>query len=394
MRAALTIAIRSLRQRVRDRSAILFSIVIPLGLAAAFSLLIPTGATFHASYAVHDGDGGPVAATLVDHVLGGLVDSGVADVTTVATEDAALAALEDGKTAAAILIPAGFSDAVAAGTPTRIRIVAMTDAPLGAQIASSVVGAFANEVGSIQLAVVSAADWQPGTPMPAMDPATAAAVSALDAPIRLQAATIERRQATSATFYAAAMAIMFLFFATVYGPIGLLGERRSGTMARLLAAPIRPASIVLGASIASFVLGVVSMTVLVVATTVLLGAEWGPPALVAPLVLAAIVAAMGVSTLICTVARTEEQAGGWNAMIAITLAILGGSMIPLSQAPELLRQLSQIAPHAWFLKAIDSMAGATVQFGDIVPSLVFLLGFGLVTGAIGLSRSRTFLVAR
>jgi ABC-2 type transport system permease protein len=136
------------------------------------------------------------------------------------------------------------------------------------------------------------------------------------------------------------------------------------------------------------------MTVLVVATTILLGAQWGPPPLVAALVLCAVVAAMGVSTLICTVARTEEQAGGWNAMIAITLAILGGSMIPMTQAPELLRQLSQVAPHAWFLKAIDSMAGATVQFADIVPSLVFLLGFGVVTGAIGLARSKSFLVAR
>jgi ABC-2 type transport system permease protein len=394
MRAALTIARRSLRQRVRDRSAILFSIVIPLGLAAAFSLLIPRGTTFHAAYAVYDADGGPVAATLVNHVLGGLVDAGVADVSPVTSEAAALAALEDGETAAAILIPAGLSNAVAAGTPTEIRIVAMTDAALGAQIASSVVGAFASDVGAIQLAVVSAADWQAGTPVPAIDPATAAVVSALESPVAVVPAAIERRQATASTFYAAAMAIMFLFFATVYGPIGLLGERRSGTMARLLAAPIRPASIVLGASIASFVLGVVSMTVLVIATTVLLGAEWGPPALVAPLVLAAIVAAMGVSTLICTIARSEEQAGGWNAMIAITLAILGGSMIPLSQAPELLRQLSQVAPHAWFLKAVDSMAGATVQFADITPSLIFLLGFGVVTGAIGLARSKSFLVAR
>lgn len=394
MRPALTIAVRSLRQRVRDRSALLFAIVIPLGLAAAFSLLVPRGTAFHASYAVHDADGGPVAATLVDHVLGALVDNGVAEVTAVATEDAAMAALEDGETAAAILIPAGLSDAVAAGTPTEIRIVANTDAPLGAQIASSVVGAFASEVGSIQLAVATAADWRPGTPMPPLDGTTAATISALESPVALETATIERRQATASTFYAAGMAIMFLFFATVYGPIGLLGERRSGTMARLLAAPIRPASIVLGASLASFVLGVVSMTVLVIATTVLLGAAWGPPPYVAALILAAVVAAMGVSMLICTLARTEEQAGGWNAMIAITLAILGGSMIPLSQAPELLRQISQVAPHAWFLKAIDSMAGATVAFTDIVPSLVFLVGFGLVTGALGLARSKSFLVAR
>jgi len=393
MRAALTIAARSLRQRVRDRSAILFAIVIPLGLAAAFSMLIPRGSTFHAEYVVHDGDGGPVAATLVDHVLGALVETGVADVTQVESETAAMIALDAGETSAAILIPAGFSDAIATGTATEVRIIGIPDSPLGIQIVKSVVGGFASEVGAIQLAVVTAADWRPGGSPPALDEGTVAAVRDVTDPIVVTDATMERRQATTASFYAAAMAIMFLFFATIYGPVGILAERRSGTLARLLAAPIRPASIVLGASLASFVLGLVSMTVLVIATTLLLGAEWGPPALVAPLVLSAVIAAMGISMLVCTLARTEDQASGWNAMVAISLAILGGAMIPLSQAPELLQQVGLLTPHAWFLRAVDSMAGASVQLADIVPSLLALLAFGVVAGSIGLARSRTYLVA-
>jgi ABC-2 type transport system permease protein len=207
-------------------------------------------------------------------------------------------------------------------------------------------------------------------------------------------AALERRQADSSTFYAAGMAIMFLFFATIYGPIGLLGERRIGTLARLLAAPIRPASIVLGSAIAGFVLGIVSMTTLIVATTVLLGASWGPPLLVAALAMAAVVAAMGLSMLICTLARTEDQAGGWNAILAITLAVLGGAMVPLSQAPEILHQLSRITPHAWFLEAIDNLAAPSVALADIAPALVVLCGFGAVAGAIGLVRARSSLVAR
>jgi ABC-2 type transport system permease protein len=394
MRAALTIAARSLRQRVRDRSAILFAVVIPLGLAAAFSMLIPRGSTFHAEYVVYDGDGGPVAATLVDHVLGALVETGVADVTQVESEAEAIAALDAGETSAAILIPTGFSDAIATGSATEVRIVGIPDSTLGIQIAKSVVGGFASEVGAIQLAVVTAADWQPGGPPPALDETTVAAVRDVADPIAVTDATMERRQATTASFYAAAMAIMFLFFATIYGPVGILAERRSGTLARLLAAPIRPASIVLGASLASFVLGLVSMTVLVIGTTLLLGAQWGPPALVAPLVLTAVIAAMGISMLVCTLARTEDQASGWNAMVAISLAILGGAMVPLSQAPELLQQLGLLTPHAWFLRAIDSMAGASVQLADIAPSLVALLAFGVLTGAIGLVRSQSYLVAR
>jgi ABC-2 type transport system permease protein len=394
MRAALVIAARSLRQRVRDRSAILFGIIVPLGLAAAFSLLIPRGTTFHVSYAVHDADGGPVAAALVDEVLAGLVESGVADITKMSTEDAAIAALSDGRTAAAILIPAGFSAAVERGAATEVRIVALPEAPLAAQIAGSVVGAFASEIGAIQLAVAATAGGPPGTALPPLDPADVAAYLEQPSPMAVSEAALERRQADSSTFYAAGMAIMFLFFATIYGPIGLLGERRIGTLARLLAAPIRPASIVLGSAIAGFVLGIVSMTTLIVATTVLLGASWGPPLLVAALAMAAVVAAMGLSMLICTLARTEDQAGGWNAILAITLAVLGGAMVPLSQAPEILHQLSRITPHAWFLEAIDNLAAPSVALADIAPALVVLCGFGAVAGAIGLVRARSSLVAR
>ena len=394
MQAALVVATRSLRQRVRDRSAILFGIVVPLGLAAAFSLLIPRGATFHASYAVHDGDGGPIATALIDEVFGSLVESGVADVTRVASEEDAVAALSDGRTAAAILIPAGLSVAVERGAAVEIRIVALPEAPLAAQIAGSVIGSFASEVGAIQLAMATSAGGERGGPLAPIDPAVASAYLAQANPIAISEASLERRQADASTFYAAGMAIMFLFFATIYGPIGLLGERRIGTLARLLAAPIRPASILLGSAIAGFVLGLVSMTTLVVATTLLLGAAWGPPLFVAALGVSAVVAAMGLSILVCTLARSEDQAGGWNAILAITLAVLGGAMVPLTQAPEILHQLSRLTPHAWFLGAIDDMAATGVVFGDIAPAILVLLGFGTVTGAVGLIRARTFLVAR
>ena len=136
------------------------------------------------------------------------------------------------------------------------------------------------------------------------------------------------------------------------------------------------------------------MTVLVVATTLLLGATWGPPLFVAVLCGAAVVAAMGVSMLVCTFARTDEQAGGWNAMIAITFAILGGAMVPLSQAPDVLRMAGRITPHAWFLQAIDNMSAPGTSFADILPAIVVLIGFGAVAGAIALVRAPRFLVAR
>ncbi|HEU5204603.1 MAG TPA: ABC transporter permease, partial [Candidatus Limnocylindrales bacterium] len=142
------------------------------------------------------------------------------------------------------------------------------------------------------------------------------------------------------------------------------------------------------------VLGLASMTVLFMATTLLLGANWGPPLYVAALCASAVIAAMGISMLVCTFARTDEQAAGWNAMIAITFAILGGAMVPLTQAPELLRLAGRITPHAWFLEAIDNMSAASTTFGDILPAIAVLIGFGVAAGAIAMARAPQFLVAR
>ena len=296
---ALFIAARAIRQRIRDRSAILFALIIPLGLAAAFSLLIPSGTGFHAAFVVHDADGGSVAAALVEHLTGPVAEAGFADVAVATSEVTALDALDDGSTSVAILIPAGFSEAVTGGSPTTIRLVGLAEAPIGAQIASSVVGGFTSEVGAIQLAIVTAEDWNPGQPLPTIDPAMVSAVQSLPSPIKVSDTTLDRRQADNTTFYAAAMSIMFVFFTTIHGPLGLLGERRIGTLPRLLAAPIRPGSIIVGAALVSATLGLVSMAVLVVATTLLLGATWGPPLFVAALCVAAVIAAMGVSMLVC-----------------------------------------------------------------------------------------------
>jgi ABC-2 type transport system permease protein len=196
------------------------------------------------------------------------------------------------------------------------------------------------------------------------------------------------------TYYAASMAVFFLFFTAQLGSLSLLRERRDGTLARLVAAPIPPWSIVLGKAFGTLVLGLGSMAVLVIATRLLLGATWGAPLGVALLVVAIVVAAMGITALVTTLARTEEQASGWNAILAITLAILGGAFFGISQAPDLLRQLSVLTPHAWFLGGLNALAGPSATIAEVGQSVLVLLAMGLVTGGLGLARARQLVVSR
>ena len=206
-------------------------------------------------------------------------------------------------------------------------------------------------------------------------------------PISLTDAEAELRRASPETYFPASMAVFFLFFTAQFGPLSLLGERRQGTLPRLVAAPIPPWSIVAGKAIGSFVLGVVSLTVIVVASTFLVGAVWGNPVGVAALIVAVVLSAMGITALITTLAGTEEQAGGWNAIVAVTLGILGGAFFSLAQAPELLSRLSFLTPHAWFLRGLDELAAPSATLADLAPSLAALLTIAVLTGVIGLRRA-------
>jgi len=392
VRTAFVIARRILRQRIRDRSAIIFAVLTPLGLALAFSILIPSEfSSFHTRFVVVDRDGGHVAAILVDDVLGSLAEAGVADVDPIATETEAVEEVRTGRAAAAIVIPGDFTAAVEGGMPAEVRILG-GEARLSLEIATSAVQRFAEAVGTIQLMVATSV--ASGSKPDAALVGAAQAAAGEPGPISVATSALERRQADLATFYGAAMAIMFVFFATQYGALALVADRQVGTMSRYLAAPIRAWSILAGASIAGFVLGLVAMSVLAVATTVLQGADWGPPALLAPLILAAVVAAMGISTLVSSVARTPQQAGGLNAIVALSLSALGGVFIPVSQAPDGLAVAAQVTPHYWFLRGIDTLASDSATLLDLGPSIGILLAIGALTGAVGLVRARSALIAR
>lgn len=387
MRAAFVIAAKDLRQKIRDRSAIIISVLAPFVLAALFSMMIPSQDTFHATYAVVDLDGGSIGRALVDGPLAGLEGAEVATVSRVASEDEARAQVDAGTADAALVIPAGFSTAIQSGQATRLTVIASGGKTLAAQVLRSVLSSFASQVEGVQLAVTTVLISTGSAPDPALTAEIAAQAMALPDPVALSEARTENRVASSRTYYGASMAVLFVFFAAQFGVVSLLAERRNGTLARMLASPIPPWSILAGKLLVSIVLAVVSMSIIVAGTTLLLGARWGDPLAVAALVVSVSLAASGIALLVVGLVRTEDQASGLMAIIAMTLAVLGGSFFQMSQAPEGLATVAVVTPHWWFIKGINDLAsGGGIAL--VVPSLVVLLGIAVVTGGLGLWRAR------
>ena len=392
MRPALVIAAKDLRQRARDRSVYVFAIAAPLGLAVIFGFVFNpiSDADFTATYAVANIDQGPLAVPLVDGVLGGLAaDGNVNLVHAASAEEATRLVAGDGDGTdqdvdAAIIIPAGFSARVQTGQPAELRVVQGADASLASTLALAVVQEYARQLDYVQGAVGTLASFDPGRLADAE--AIAQQAASTPSPVTVRDVSATTRQLDNTTFYAAGLATFFLFFTVQFGVNSLLEERHAGTLSRLLAAPLPKWSIILGKAITAFGLGLVSMLILIVATSLILGADWGNLGGVALLVVAATASAIGLMAMVSALARTSEQGVVFSSIAAVALGIIGGTFFPINQAGGLLASLRYVTPHAWFLQGLGDLAGGAL--GDIVPAVAALLAFTAVTSGIALALLR------
>jgi ABC-2 type transport system permease protein len=387
-RAARLIAEKDLRARIRDRSALIFGILVPLGLAFIFNAIFGgiSGNSLAISLGVVAADQGPVGQAFVRQVLDPLQHSGLISLHAEPSTAAARSATAKGALKAAIVIPSGFSGAVQAGRPASLTVIESPNAPVTAQIVRAIAERYTADLNRIRLSLATVAASSSGPLDPARLRQLASRAAAAEAPVAVRDISASTKELDNKSFYAAGMAVFFLFFTVQFGVTGLLEERNNGTLARLVAAPIPRASILAGKLITSFVLGAVSMTVLVVATSLLFGASWGNPVGVALLIAAATLAAIGIMALIATFAKNAEQASNWQSIVAVILGLLGGTFFPVSLAPGILARLTFIAPQAWFLRGLGDLRAGSLSV--IWIPILALLVFASVTGTVAVVRLR------
>ena len=387
MSAALTILGKDLRLRLRDRSLVMYAVVVPLGLTALFSFILPDDQGIELTAAVVDADGGEVASGFVDGVVPALVDDGVLTRAEVADADEARTRVTDGELDAAWIVPEGFSAAVAAGEPAELEVLVAAGRTLPGEVAVGVADAFAAQVEEVALAVgVDAA--RTGPPSPERIEAIATAAEAAPQAIEVAELVAGEEQRLDLTSYlAAGMASFFVFFVVSTGVLGRLEETQQHTLPRLLASPIPPGAIDVGKALGSLVVGLGSMTVLVAASVLLLGADWGPFAGVAVLVVSLVLAAMGVMALVGVFARTAEQAENFQSIVAVVLGVLGGAFFPIPGEGALVQLATSVSPHGWFLRGVTDLV-ATGRVAAALPAVGALLVIAVVVAvpAIWLQR--------
>jgi ABC-2 type transport system permease protein len=392
VRTALLVAGKDLRQRLRDRSALVIAFIAPFALASIIGLAFGGDTAFRATYAVGDADRGPVAAGFTEGVL---ASPGLRDLVTVRRVDPgeARALVDRGEVDAAFLLPAGLSASVQRGRPATVTIVESGDNPIAGQVARSLADAYAAELAAVNLAVATALDAAGQAPTEAEARRLGERAAAGRLPVRLVDGQTGGRTIEAANYFGPSMAIFFLFFTVSFGARSILSERRQGTLRRLLATAAPPGGVLAGKALAAFVLGTASVLVMWLATTLVFGADWGDPVAVVALTVSSVLSAIGITALVVTLATTEEQAEGYSSLVVFTLALLGGNFIYLAQLPELLQRAALLTPNGWALRGFVDLVADDGDLATVALPVAVTAAVGLATGGLALYRARRMVAA-
>ncbi len=408
-RQALRIATHDLGRRVRDRSLVIQGVVAPIALGLIVGLAFGGGLGGSITIGIADADGSPysggLAASLLDDEPagdeppndepaddepGGDESAGAEP----AGDEPELAlrfeavdpatvrdAVADGTVQAAVVLPPGFEEAAQTGAPVTIEVVGHPGRVLSTSVAESVAEGLAGQLAATQLAVATTgalADSADG----ALDPQEVARdARELGSPLRAAPRDVQDDYSIIG-YFAPAMAMLFLFFTVGAAARSVVTERNEGTLPRVRAAPVTTGAILAGKTLSVVVLGLLSLGTVWAVTALGFGVDWGDPAGVAAVLVAVVLAIAGITVLITGLARTANQADALTTIVALVLAVLGGSFF--FGGGGLVAVSKQLTPNGQAINALTELAAGEAALVDVTPTVLLLLAFGAVTGAIGL----------
>lgn len=373
IRTVLTMTASDLRQRVRDRSVIIFALVVPLALMYVFNLVFGGVDDLElqpVTVAVSAPEDDQLAGVLLE-VLDQVDAMDVTIEQVAAAEVAGLA--KSGEADLGVVVPEGFAAGLFNGQGVDVEVTEGDEAGLETDILLSVLQGVLDQLSAGTVAGTAGAEL--GVP-PAELAQLAQQAATAGPPIELVPGQASSEQLGPAAALVAGQAGFFLLFTVGFGVLGLVAEREQGTLARLRSMPMRPGAVVTAKALVSCVLGIVATTVLLTVGGIFFDVGFGSPLAVAVLIVCVVLASTSLMFVIARVAQTAEQAGVAQSIVAIVLGIAGGAFFPIA-ATGTLGSLLDLNPVSAFTRGLGISAGGG-GIGDIGTPVTLLLGFAVV----------------
>lgn len=316
------------------------------------------------------------------------------------SQEKAEADLREGKVAAVLILPAGFSTAVLAGEPQDLefyRLSRNNDGLFIEQVVQSAISQTGQSLNIARQSVLKAEAAQPfATDAESQtffsESAAAAQASLAAMPNRLEV-TVPAKAANANDPYAIAahqsagqlvtwVLIPLLGISTLFA-----SERTHGTLRRLLTTPTKKSTYLFGTISGQLVLAFLQMALLIGFGALVMGLNWGrSPAGLSLMMISFGAAAVALGTMIGTLTKNEMQAGNLSIMLGMVMALLGGCWWPLELFPQALQTAVKVLPTTWAMQGFSDIVLRGSGVIEVLPEAAVLFGFAAIFFFIGISR--------
>jgi len=287
-------------------------------------------------------------------------------------KDIAAANLDSG-----VILGSGFSESVRAGRADAEKVGIVS--AKGAQVTAYVRSMLENYIGN------AAAIGQTTKGDPAAFDKLYAEYRARN--FKLTAETIEdRTNVKGMTYQSIGFLVAFMLFSSVNLTELILREKENRTFYRLLSSPLSARSYVL----ANVAVNLSILLLQIVATVFLMkyafGIDSGIPFVqfVAILLLFGL-AAVGLSLMIVSFAKSTSAAGAMTNLIITPTCLLSGCFFPMEIMPDTVKKISYFLPQHWVLDSLNRLQQGD-GFGSLGLHLVILLAFAAAFSVIAIYR--------
>lgn len=397
----VNLAFKDLLQILRDRRAALFLVLMPLLFMTFFGVMYGSasgsGTTrLQIGFANRD-EAGAISADLWNILE---ASDNVQPVRLEGNEmDEASTRVKDNKLAAAVIIPAGYSEQILNGAETRLAIIADRQTAVG-QTASDAIQAATNRLlGAVEAARISARTFEAQQAFPDTAARQAYFNEALNlareawktptAALQLENGRKDSNQheLTAILQMAPGTMVQFTMFGLMTMAMVLVLERKSRTLQRLLTTSLRRWEIVTGHMLAMFVVVLVQQVVLVLAGQFFFGVDYLREPLATFLVMLALalwISCLGL--LISAISSSEQQVAMWSLVAMFVFSTLGGVWFSLEYTGPVFSTIGHFTPAAWAMDGFQNIVLRGLGFSSVLLPVAMLVVYALFFFGLSLWR--------
>jgi ABC-2 type transport system permease protein len=294
---------------------------------------------------------------------------------TVASPDGIDLYLEEGKAAIAVVVPRGFANDLAAGTPATVGVIVdgseSQSATIGASMVSMIVSSYAQELAA-----------------GALDRLRTIGVR----PVRI---TPEVRvwynpELRSRNFMVPGiLGLLLMVMTMMLTSMAVVREKETGTMEQLVVTPIRPFELIAGKLLPFLIIGAVDVVTIVGLIFLMFRLPMrGSLVLLFGLSLVFMLTTLGLGLFISTVSANQQQAMLTAVFFMMPMMMFSGFAFPIENMPKIVQAVTTVVPLRYYFVVVRGIYLKGVGLHELWGQGLAMLAFGTAILTLSVLRFR------